>query len=328
MKKEGKYLIYNTPRQRKTIKQAIKYMLYVAYFALCKVILMFYRPRRKQAVKYNTTICAIFKNEGPYLKEWIEYHKLVGVEHFYLYNNNSDDNYMKILEPYIEEGSVDLIDWPEAHAQMAAYRNCIERFASDSEWIGFIDLDEFVVPKEEESIPAFLKRFAHRPAVMIYWKMYGSSGRVDRDLKGLVTEDFTVCWGKHTDTGKCFYNTAYRFAAESKRNDVFMHIFWTKIGALTIPPVNIFDHFSYQMRHIIPNRTFPIQINHYVVKSYHEYQIRKQRGDVFFTFNPHDEKLFRQHDSRCTDTDYSLYRYLTQLKLAVFRILPSENVRE
>ena len=43
MKKEGKYLIYNTPRQRKTIKQAIKYMLYVAYFALCKVILMFYR---------------------------------------------------------------------------------------------------------------------------------------------------------------------------------------------------------------------------------------------------------------------------------------------
>ena len=65
MKKEGKYLIYNTPRQRKTVRQAVKYMLLVVYFALCKIILTIYRPKRKHAVKYNVTICAIFKNEGP-----------------------------------------------------------------------------------------------------------------------------------------------------------------------------------------------------------------------------------------------------------------------
>ena len=53
------------------------------------------------------SIVAISKNEAPYIKEWIEYHKLVGVERFYFYrlrisvfdssktkyvNNNSDED--------------------------------------------------------------------------------------------------------------------------------------------------------------------------------------------------------------------------------------------
>ena len=44
---------------------------------------------KPQDKKYNVAVCAIFKNEAPYLKEWIEFNHLVGVEHFYLYNNNS-----------------------------------------------------------------------------------------------------------------------------------------------------------------------------------------------------------------------------------------------
>ena len=46
-----------------------------------------------EAKSYNVSACAIFQNEAPYLKEWIEYHRLIGVEHFYLYNNGSTDNY-------------------------------------------------------------------------------------------------------------------------------------------------------------------------------------------------------------------------------------------
>lgn len=32
-------------------------------------------------------ICAIFKEEAPYLPEWIEFHRLMGVERFFLYDN-------------------------------------------------------------------------------------------------------------------------------------------------------------------------------------------------------------------------------------------------
>ncbi len=35
------------------------------------------------------SLCAIFKDEADYLREWIEFHRIVGVEHFYLYNNSN-----------------------------------------------------------------------------------------------------------------------------------------------------------------------------------------------------------------------------------------------
>ena len=45
---------------------------------------------------YDLSVCAIFKDEASYLKEWIEYHKLVGVQHFYLYENeNESDDFLR-----------------------------------------------------------------------------------------------------------------------------------------------------------------------------------------------------------------------------------------
>ena len=38
--------------------------------------------------QYEVSICAMYKNEAKYILEWIEYHLMIGVDHFYLYNNN------------------------------------------------------------------------------------------------------------------------------------------------------------------------------------------------------------------------------------------------
>lgn len=54
---------------------------------------------QKKAEKCNLSICAIMKDEGPYLVEWLEFHKLVGVEKFYLYDNSSNDNSMIFCTP-------------------------------------------------------------------------------------------------------------------------------------------------------------------------------------------------------------------------------------
>ena len=37
-------------------------------------------------------ICTIYRDNAPYFREWIEFHRLVGVERFFLYNNRSDDS--------------------------------------------------------------------------------------------------------------------------------------------------------------------------------------------------------------------------------------------
>ena len=65
---------------------------------------------------------------SPYLKEWIEYHKIVGIQHFYMYNNNSNDDYLAILQPYIEAGDVTFLNWPYEQGQMSAYRDCVKIF--------------------------------------------------------------------------------------------------------------------------------------------------------------------------------------------------------
>lgn len=311
MRTESKYLIFDNP-----IKPGMKYFLRkslgLVQVLFCKFALCFVRPKVQKNAKYNIVICAIFKNEAPYLKEWIEYHKIIGVEHFYLYNNNSSDNYEEILRPYVESGEIDLIDWPQAQGQIPAYRHCMETYRKTAKWIGFIDLDEYVVPRKDVKLGDFLQNFKRVPSVAIYWKMFGTSGRLNRELSGLVTEDFVVCWKKHVDIGKCFYNTAYRPDMETS---MVHHRFISRDGLIRIPPVNIFGHFLSYGRNVVDSNDFPIQINHYFTKSYWEYITKTKKGDVFFKVNPHDEEYFYRHESPCMDTDYSAYRYLIPLKL-------------
>ena len=63
------------------------------------------------ARKGYLALVAIVKNEASYLDEWIEFHRLVGVEHIYLYDNGSTDQTREVVAPYISQGFVTLMRW-------------------------------------------------------------------------------------------------------------------------------------------------------------------------------------------------------------------------
>ena len=282
---------------------------------LYKVRIKFINIPTIQNKKYKVSICAIFKNEANYLKEWIEFNHIIGIEHFYLYNNNSEDDYISVLQPYIDSGLVTLIQWEKNYAQMECYNNCIERFKNDTQWIGFIDIDEFIVPKSTHNIYDFLKSFEKKcGSVKIYWKMYGTSGLMDRDLNSLVIEKFVVSWPKYYSVGKCFYNTSFDFDYKDKRNNTLHHKLWTKYKGKSIPPVNVFNKICLDNMDLVKDDNHPIQINHYFTKSYKEYLEKRKKGDVFFENNPHDLDYFFLHESENTSVDYSAYKYLIKLK--------------
>ena len=314
IKYRDRFFEYTTP-QEKDMRYFAKKILLPVYAFFYKLCMMINHKKSKGVKKYNVSICAIFKNEARYLKEWIDFHSIVGVDHFYLYNNNSTDEFASILKPYIENGTVELIEWPKEHSQMDAYRDCIKNYSQDSQWIGFIDIDEFVVPNESSTIYDFLKKFNNkRPAVMMYWKIFGSSGLVERSADRLVIEDFTVCWPRFINIGKCFFNTNYTFAEQSKQNYSLHHCLWTKLGGITVPPVNIFDKVSFNIRHKSKNKPFPIQINHYFTKSYDEYAQKSARGDAYYKISPYDKEYFYRYESKCSDVDYNIFKYLIKLK--------------
>jgi len=140
-------------------------------------------------IRYELAACLNFKNAAPYLAEWLEFHLLVGFEHFYLYNNNSDDDYEAVLEPYIQAGIVSLFQWPESPAFPKSYEHCVARHQHETRWIAFLDDDEFLFPTTHVDLRKILRNYEFHPAVVVHWILFGSSGHVHR-VPGLVTENY------------------------------------------------------------------------------------------------------------------------------------------
>jgi hypothetical protein len=151
-------------------------------YILLAIILSLFPLKGVASLKYELSICAIFQNEAKYLPEWIEYHRLVGVQHFYLYNNNSQDNYKEVLDPYIKKKIVELIDWPSPELedwtpyQKGAYNHCINKNKERTRWLALIDIDEFIVPVKVDNLQTLLKNYAGAGGLQIFWQFFGTSG--------------------------------------------------------------------------------------------------------------------------------------------------------
>lgn len=124
-------------------------------------------------------ICAIFRNETLYLKEWILFHDIVGVSKFYLYNNFSDDNYLEVLQPFIDRGLVELIEWPHPKpSQFAAYQDHISKHSGEKVWVSFTDCDEFLFSPKYDTVSEALSTFPDTwGALGVNWMCFGAGGQ-------------------------------------------------------------------------------------------------------------------------------------------------------
>jgi hypothetical protein len=149
----------------------------------CEVIEHPKIKKSKKTYTYNLTICAIFRDEGPYLKEWIEFHKLVGVQHFLLYNHLSVDNSREVLQPYIDDKTVEVIDLNDeiksrphwGSIQMGSYNDGLKRLLGKSKWVAFIDSDEFLIPVKQDNLLTVLKDYEKFGGICAHWVMFGTS---------------------------------------------------------------------------------------------------------------------------------------------------------
>lgn len=155
------------------------------------LILFFISSAFAKDYQYELTLCSIFQNDAKYMPEWIEFHQKQGIEHFYLYNNRSTDNYQEILSPYIRSGLVEIINWDIGYEvesqwlaiQCAAYMDCIKKIKKKARWCAFLDTDEFLFNPNFTDLRQVLKNYTHHCGVVAYWMMYGTSG-VEKILQG------------------------------------------------------------------------------------------------------------------------------------------------
>ncbi len=135
-------------------------------------------------------MCCIAKNETPFLEEWIAYHTLMGVEAFVIYDNDSDEPIRDTLRRLADECFITIIPVRGRGKQTECYDHCLKTYGASFSWIGFIDLDEFVVPKHYADLRLLLMQYEHVAGVALHWMQFGSNGHRTRPA-GLQIENYT-----------------------------------------------------------------------------------------------------------------------------------------
>lgn len=146
-------------------------------------------PRLVAGNNDEFAVCAIFREEAPFLDEWISFHVGVGAAHFYLYDNFSTDDFRQVLDPWIARGVVTLVDWPRRVGQIAAYRDCVRRTRGVYRWVAFIDVDEFLFSPKAIDIRDVLRRYRDLPGIAVWQTFFGSGGYDARPARP-VTEAY------------------------------------------------------------------------------------------------------------------------------------------
>lgn len=143
------------------------------------------------------TIGCVFQNEAPYLREWIEFHRMLGVERFVLVDDRSSDYFNEVLQPYIDLGVVELFagpcpeplrtrDWPRY--QSAVHQALVNHLRAVSRWLALVDTDEFIVPSNGENIADFLSAYEDCGGIYIRWEPFGTSYVSNLSASELMTE--------------------------------------------------------------------------------------------------------------------------------------------
>lgn len=272
--------------------------------------------------KADIALCAVFRDEGPWLKEWIEFHRLIGVSHFYLYNNCSNDNFWEVLKPYVDEGVIELFDVPfdsyqysgatdHNTVQVACYNHAIKLSKKYSSWLAIIDLDEFICPVADQNLAACLNRYRKASGLAVYWQIYGTSNIWELKSGELLIEKLLY---KYKNTGG---NGMFKFIVRPQHATcIDPHYCTLSGGGFAVRPDN--QRFSHTPNyHLLPVDI--VRINHYMFRTQHYYETfkrpRRQRwGDCP---SPEDEQA--RLDGANEEYDPVMLKYVPELKKRIFK---------
>ena len=256
-------------------------------------------------------ICAIYKNEASSLLEWIAFHKMIGVDHFVLYDNGSDDGGTELVRRSRFYDSVTIVDWPHRPGQFAAYADCIARYGSRFSWIAFIDLDEFIHPVDGNSLRAVLQhpRYDQYSEILIFWMLFGSAGHLERP-EGLVLENYPQRLPLDTPVNG-HVKTIARGAALLGTGTT-PHIFPTAGEACDPTGAPIVKHalHDYQVHDVLA-------LHHYFTKSRADWEAKLRRGkadQVVASDNPYPAGRIDDVDRQLQTPDRRIARFVPRLR--------------
>ncbi|MGV6838825.1 MAG: glycosyltransferase family 2 protein [Planktomarina sp.] len=250
--------------------------------------------KNKMKQKKGTSIVTTMKNEGPFLLEWIAYHRAIGVDQFIVYTNDCTDGTDDFLELLQAKGIVQHRDnkfhdsglKPQHHALREAEK---EPVILDAEWVICMDVDEYITIKVGDgTLGALYDAVGDANMIALNWRLFGNADVHEFEDRPII-EQFTKC--AHELTRKP--HQAWGFKTLFRNNGIFKKLgvhrpkglkpqFWDDIhwvnGSGAKIPKDMFrnawrsnvDTYGYDL----------VQLNHYAVRSAESFLVKRDRGRV------------------------------------------------
>lgn len=239
------------------------------------LILKILRITKKKNFKYNISVTCVLRDEALYIREWIDYYKLLGVDHFYVYDNKSKDNIKEILRKDIDEQIVTYrYVNAENHPQGQCYTDAIFKYRNQTKYMMFVDIDEFLQIRKkgcqfQNIVDELFEKDKKISGIGFNWLCFGSSGLVHRPkgkvvLSYLNRSDFLYEPNKHIKT-LCNPRRVFRGSPHTPyyyKNYYSINEEGTKIYG----PFN--EHCEYNL----------FSLNHYAAKSMEEQEMKRKKG--------------------------------------------------
>ena len=229
---------------------------------------------------YNSIIVTMNSNEID-INEWIVHNVLLGFEHIYIYDDNSNpkiseiitalptDYYQRVtifrLDSHYEINKKvyesdeetrellyfdkDIYDKHKSNKQRYLMNYFLKHHKGISKYCFLCDIDEFIYLKDDLSINDYLNKMDNYDIIYIPWIYYGTSFYIEKP-KGLLIDNFR-CHMNNYDCGKSIIKM------DTVTNVECIH---------TISNDSKYTSFIYDRT--APLYTHPIHINHYITKAY------------------------------------------------------------
>lgn len=214
---------------------------------------------------YYCGLCVIARDEHRYIREWIDYYILIGIDHFYITDHKSNPPMLDVLQDYIDHKIVTYKYDERPSPQITIYNECLQQYGSNNKWIAFFDSDEFLVLKQHSSIKDFLVNYEAYGAVSVAWYLFGSNGHVEKQPSVIqaFTQRFPI---------SCHYKTIVQPKAVEQY--IIHHVGEHKPDYYTV------DEGTNRINGpcTINQLTYYVQLNHYIVRSHKDYIDKINRG--------------------------------------------------
>ena len=229
------------------------------------------------------SLCVAAKDQAQDLPEFLSHHyHHMNVSRFYIMDDRSDPPLETFDYPEIPRSALTFNHYTEARGewgqmQLWIYEECMFHYRANHTWMGFIDVDEFLEIRTNETMEGILREFPNNTGQLsVNWKMQTSSGLIHRPKS--VRESFVTCIknGPDIDDETLDDRHVKSIVRTEKYNGIQSpHMFRLKDDAISVGE----DGKTFSPGHAwrIPITRERTVLHHYVLKSKDEFQEKADR---------------------------------------------------